>query len=198
MQQREAPVPLYHLNSLVPIELSDAVAVAIDTEPERRPEDALEFAELLRDGASGISPFDEGAPTRMIGSSGDFTRVLPPSGREQPTSATRVSRPPALAPPVSRPPAAVPVRPARPVPPARIGSDRIRPAPRRRGGFSRFLRRVALTLLVLLVIAGAIAAGAVYLANQANKTVVHYEKVVASDTQGAINSVRSLISHYTK
>jgi serine/threonine-protein kinase len=199
-QQRESPIPLQHLNPMVPTELAEAVGIAIDIDPDGRPEDALELAELLRDGSKGISPFEHDAPTRMIGGSGAFTRILP--NADLPTAATRVAPKPGRpipAPRVSAPPTeATAIRPAaRSAPPARIAEQREFER-RRRGGVGRFFRRLVVACLVLVLIAAAVAAGAVYLANQANKTVVHYEHIVSNDAQGAIDSVRSIIDKYSK
>jgi serine/threonine-protein kinase len=207
-QQREAPIPLTQLNPLVPAELADAITVAIDIDPQGRPEDAIEFAELIADGVKGISPFEPEAPTRALGSSGAFTRVLP--SHAPPTAATRVVRQPAPAaavraarpaPPRAVPPRTVPSRtvPDRGAPPVRSTAPRrAAPAPRRRGRLGRFVRRLALSALVLLVLAGAIAGAAVYLANHAQSAVVHYENVVSTDLGGAISSVRRLINSNTK
>ncbi|HET9073429.1 MAG TPA: protein kinase, partial [Solirubrobacteraceae bacterium] len=64
-QQRESPQVLTRVNPEVPRELSDAITLAIAIDPEERPADAVEFGEMLRDGARGISPFED-APTRPV------------------------------------------------------------------------------------------------------------------------------------
>ncbi|MBO0768863.1 MAG: serine/threonine protein kinase, partial [Solirubrobacterales bacterium] len=78
-QQREAPARLDELNPSVPVELADAVGLAISINPADRPGDASELAEMVEDGMHGISPYrDTGsrfsptaAATRMLPGRGD-------------------------------------------------------------------------------------------------------------------------------
>ena len=55
-QQRESPIPLDELNPDVPPTLSQAVALALAIDQRDRPADAMELAEMLRDGARGAGP----------------------------------------------------------------------------------------------------------------------------------------------
>lgn len=203
-QQRELPRPLLQLNPGVPAELAEAVAIAISIDPEDRPADAAELGELLRDGAKGISPFED-APPRPVTAQ---TRALPRRGPEPPrrpepirrggeTAATRVVPEPrrtATTPrqvPAGRRPAErePPVTPARQAPAA--------PRQRRGSGAGRLLRRVLLALLVLVLIAAIVSVVAVELADKADKVIVHYQHVVGNDAQSAINQVKTVISKYT-
>jgi hypothetical protein len=213
-QQRELPTPLQQLNPDVPVELSDAIGIAVSIDPEDRPGDAAELGEMLRDGARGISPYDD-MPTRPVTAQ---TQALPrrgaPTARRRPeparravdnprrggeTAATRVvaepprrhtSTPrqvPAGRPPVDDyvPPAATPRRGAK------------APAPRRRSGAGRLFRRVLLAILALVVVAAIVSVVAVELADKANKVVVHSQQVVGNDAQSAINQLKSIIAKYT-
>jgi serine/threonine-protein kinase len=202
-QQRESPTPLHQLNPQVPRELADAVMMALSIEAIGRPDDAILFAETLQDGARGISPFDDGTPTRHLGTSA-ATRVLPrgPAG-ELPTAATRVARPrgrdaASAVPAVPRTPKPVRQTPVRydPAPPLAFERDTAAAAaagaPRRRGGAARAARRAFIVVLLLMVFVAAVVI-AVVLATSTSSTVVHYRKVVASDVQSAIRSVESLI-----
>src|SRR6202012_1168298 len=83
-QQREAPTPLNELVPAVPPALAEAVAMALSIDPARRPADAMELAEMLRNGASGTGP-----ATSPRGFATSATRVVP----GQPTAATRIAGP---------------------------------------------------------------------------------------------------------
>jgi len=203
-QQRESPVPLARLNPHVPVELSDAVALSISVDPTQRPVGAIELAELIRDGAAGISPYHGETPTRQVGGTA-ATRMLPV--RNQPTAATRVataqpSRRPSPVPPArvartGRPPEAT--RRREPAAPSRRDDGRpAAVAERRRSGGARLARRLFWSLLLLGVVAVAVAIGVNFLMSTANHTIVHYRHVVANDAQQAINQVQSIINQYTK
>jgi serine/threonine protein kinase len=200
-QQREAPTPLTQLNPEVPPELADAINVAISIDPAERPEDALELGELLREGAKGISPYED-APTRPV------TAQTRPLSRRQPppaTAATRVvaqprrnASTPRQVPAGVRPVEFDPPTPA-PAPPSR-GSRRAASAPppaRRGSGAGRLLRRLLFAIIALVALAAVAAIVAVKLANHADNVVVHYQHVVANDAQSAINQVKSIIAKYT-
>jgi eukaryotic-like serine/threonine-protein kinase len=213
-QQRESPIPLQRLNPQVPAELADAVAIAIDIDQEGRPADAAELAELIRDGAKGISPYDDGSQTRQLGTKA-ATRVLPggsrSSGRggrgEPPTAATRVVG----APQVGRSGRATPTRGNPVAPPRQVPARRPAtyagaepPTERRGGGGSsgrsggrRLFRRILLTIFLLCIVAAVIAVAAVEISSHADKTVVHYQQVVSHDAQGAISSLQKIVDKYT-
>ncbi len=194
-QQRESPIPLQRLNPNVPSTLSESVALSISVVPEERPHTAIELSELIADGANGISPWSDEAPTRHLGSSQAATRVLPPV-RDHPTAETMITAPsrPRQAP--ARAPRTVPARrpPARETVPPRQAAPS-RQSEQRRG--RRTARRVFGMLALLLVIAIVIVVVAVAV-DKGTSNTVHYEKVVARDAHTAINSVQNIINKYTK
>ena len=196
-QQRESPIPLQSLNPGVPSSLAEAVALSISVVAEERPHTAVELSELLVDGAAGISPWTEEAPTSHMTMSRAATRVLPP--RDHATAETVVTKRPASRPAPARP---APARTPRTVSARRspLQQQPEAPPPERtpqRGRAGRVARRVAWSLLLLLVLA--VAAVVVALAlHQSTQSDVHYEKVIAHDWNTAVNKVQSIISHYTK
>jgi eukaryotic-like serine/threonine-protein kinase len=189
-QQRESPIPLDELVRDVPRQLAQAVDVALAIDQRDRPADAMELAEMLRDGARGVAPpgltnadFATSAATRVVD--------------QTPTAATHVASGPAT-----------PTRPARAVPPrqvpAREQPRRAAPAPSRRAAVerppqpsARGFRRL-MGFLALLGVLALIAIAAVLIANSTSNTVVHYQKVVAHDAHSAINQLQNIISKYTK
>ena len=54
-QQRESPTPLNQLVPGVPPALAEAVDVALSIDPRGRPENAIELADILGDGAHGVA-----------------------------------------------------------------------------------------------------------------------------------------------
>jgi serine/threonine-protein kinase len=181
-QQRESPVPLDQLNPQVPHELARAVAMALSIDQEARPADAIVLAEALRNGAHGLAPVIETAPTAHLGTSA-ATRVL--SGDDAPTAATRIDSRLPPSPPT-------PTRPARPRE-ARGDVGRDRAVPRR----GRALRRLLALLAFALVFTAAVAI-AVILATSTSSTVIHIRQVMAHDLNNAVNAVRGLINQNTK
>jgi hypothetical protein len=165
---------------------------------------------MLRDGAQGISPYEEDAPRRPVTAQ---TRALPRRGPEPArradaarrgteTAATRVVADPrrhASTPrqvPAARPsadeydpPAATPRQAAR--------QTAKSPPQHRRSGAGRLFRRVLLAILALVVLAAIVSVVAVELADKANKVVVHYQQVVGNDAQSAIDQVKTIITKYT-
>ncbi len=188
-QQRESPIPLQRINPHVPTALSESVALAISVVPEERPRTASELSELIVDGAKGISPWSEEAPTRHLGMSAAATRVLPARDRDYATQETMV----------------VPRAPSRPAPPraprtvpARRPPAQDEPAPsaprredRRRG------RRVGAVLSLLLLIVVIVVVLAVAL-HQGSASTVQYKQVVAHGWRDAVTQVQDLIAKYTK
>jgi eukaryotic-like serine/threonine-protein kinase len=200
-QQRELPVRLEDVNPAVPPALARAVSMALAIDQEARPADAMVLADALRKGAHGIEPLDAGSPTAHLGTKA-ATRVLP--SQDAPTGATQIA-------PTPRPPVTESTRrvaPARSVPshaaPAPAPRRRAQPqpvraaerAPQRTRTGRAFRRVVALGALMLVFIAAV--AVAVTIATSTSSTVVQFRKVVASDAQSAINSLRDLINQYTK
>jgi serine/threonine protein kinase len=197
-QQRESPTPLNQLVPGAPRALAEAVELALSIDPRGRPENAIELADILGDGTHGVSPT---RGSRTAGPGTADTRVA--SGADRPTTATRAQPPsgPSTAQtraanrgrPVTRQaPKQVPVNrsPAAAVP-RRQPTEQVPPTPRRRG-----LRRLMAMLAVLVVLALIVVA--VVLISKSTSTTVHYEKVVGSDAQQAINQMQQLLDKYTK
>ncbi len=189
-QQRESPIPLQRINPHVPTALAEAVALAISVVPEERPRTATELSELIVDGANGISPWSDEAPTRHMGMSTAPTRVVPARDRDFATQETMVvprAPSPSAAP---RAPRTVPAR--RPPSQPEVPAAYARPREGRRTG-----RRVAwvLALLVVIVVVAVVIVAALH---QGSASVVQYKQVVAHDWQSAVNRVQSIISRYTK
>jgi len=188
-QQRESPIPLQRINPHVPLALSEAVAVAISVVPEERPRSASEFSELISDGAAGVSPWADDAPTRHMGMSTAATRVLPSQNRNHPTEETMV---------VSRAPSRLAApRTPRTVPARRPAAQDTAPARGEQRGGSGTARRVA-WLLALLVLIAVIAVVIVLALHQSSNSVVQEHSVVANTWRSAINQVQQIISKYTK
>jgi serine/threonine-protein kinase len=188
-QQRESPIPLQRINPHVPLALSEAVAVSISVVPEERPRSAGELSDLIGDGAAGISPWADDAPTRHMGLSTAATRVLPRQERNYPTQETMVvSRAPSRS-AAPRTPRTVPAR--RPVAPDAS------PAHGEQRGSSGTVRRVA-WLFALLVVIVVIAVVIVLALHQSSGSVVHEQRVVADGWRSAVHQVQDIISKYTK
>jgi eukaryotic-like serine/threonine-protein kinase len=200
-QQRESPTPLNELVPAVSPALADAVAVTLSIDPAGRPETAIELADILGDGAHGVSPKRRRAG--QTGPSTAATRVA--SGGEMPTAATRAqpAGPPSTAQtraanrgrpaarqaprqvPVNRSPAAA-AQQRRPVEPPATSVER------RRG------RRRLGTLLAALVVAALIVVAIILITHGSSPTVVHYRKVVGNDVSQAVDQMQQLIDKYTK
>jgi len=188
-QQRESPVPLQQLNPRVPVELADAVLMALAIDQEARPATAQLLAEAIQDGARGVPPFHAETPTRHLGTSA-ATRVL---GRESPTEATRV----AAAATARVPPRPAPQRARTTTPPRRAAGYETR-SRRQPPARERSAARRSLTLFMLLSVLIVVVVIVILVATSTSPSVVHYRTVVANDAQTAINDVRGIISHYTK
>jgi serine/threonine-protein kinase len=188
MQQRERPTPLEDLNPRVQPQLAHAIAMALEIDQESRPRDAGVYADAIRKGAQGIDPVDDAAPTAHLGSR-SATRVLPTrDAAADQTAATRIA---------SRQTAAREAAPPRvqlePLPARRSRERAPEPQPRRRRRGRRFL----VVLLLMLFFAVTVGA-AVVIATGTSNTVVHFQKVIASDVQDAITQMKNLINKYTK
>jgi serine/threonine-protein kinase len=184
-QQREMPPPLHTLDPEVSPALSQAVAMALSLDKNQRPIDAMAFAQDLHDGLRGIEPATAAYagyplsedPTSHLAPTG-ATNVLPPTAatrlehHDAATAATRLDRP-----------AAQP--------------RRWEPPPRRTRRGRRLARALMLLILLALVFVAAVVA-AVELSASNSHTAIQLRHVVAHDAQQAINSVRNLISGYTK
>jgi eukaryotic-like serine/threonine-protein kinase len=187
-QQRESPIPLDELNPGVPPTLAQAVALALAIDQRDRPQDAMELAEVLRDGAQGTGP-----SRSARGFATSATRVVPGG----PTASTRVA-PPDPPTPAARAPRQVPARrPTRQEAAAAYNRTTAaeRQAPPSQGG--RGFRRL-IAVLALLGVLALIVIAAVTISNSTSNTVVHYRKVVAHDVQSGINQLTDVINKYTK
>ena len=191
-QQRERPVPLDDLVPEAPHPLAQAVAGALAIDPRGRPEDAMLFADELRDGARGIGgrepDYATSAATRVVRTPTSATRVTPRP--EAPSTAQSHATRPA---PARQAPRQVPAGRAPSPSPRRAQASAERPPERSGRGFRRLIAFLALVAVIAIIVIAA-----VLISNSTSNTVVHYKKVVAHDTQSAINQIQSLISRYTK
>jgi serine/threonine-protein kinase len=192
-QQREPPPHVDDLNPRVPPELADAVALALALDQEDRPANAALLAEAITNGAQGVAP----APTARTQSLGGTaaTRVL--SGQGAPTAQTRVAPAPATGvrgPAPARPRQLEPRRAA--YAPAYATDDYRQPYPERSRG-SRTGRRFLAFLAVVILFVAAVAV-AVSIAASTSSNAVHFRRVVAHDTNSAVQKFQSLINQYTK
>jgi eukaryotic-like serine/threonine-protein kinase len=179
-QQQEEPARLDTLVAAVTPELAEAVAIALTLDPRERYETAREMGLAIGDGAHGVSPdAHRTQPTRAAHAT-EATSVL--------ASGTRVHRPPASArgAVVQRKPRRGPARAAAPAP---------LPAPPRSAERSTG-RRLALTLLGLLALAGAIAL--IVAATAPAPTKVKLQNVVYNDLRKSAEALTQLVSENTK
>jgi serine/threonine protein kinase len=194
-QQREAPMPIDELSPRVPHELAEAVLLALALDQEERPANAMLLAEALANGARGIEPAGYETRTRAMGGTA-ATRVL--SGRPAPTAQTRVAPDPGAATgrtaPVRR--QIEPRRPAYAPSVADYGPPETQRVAQRSGG-SRAARRFFAFLAIVVLFVAAVAV-AVTISASTSSNVVHFRKVIARDTNGAVNQFQNLINQYTK
>ncbi len=188
-QQRESPIPLQRINPRVPTSLSESVASTISVVPEERPRTAGELSDLISDGAAGISPWSDEAPTRHLGLSSAATRVLPVRDRNYPTQETAV---------VSHAPSRPAAPPApRTVPARRPTAQEMPPARAERRGGRRAARRIG-WIFALLVVIAVIVVIAVLALHHRSASVVHEQRVIADGWRSAVAQVQQIISRYTK
>jgi eukaryotic-like serine/threonine-protein kinase len=203
-QAHEGPPPLDQLNPRVAPELALAISLALAIEQEDRPADAIAFAETLRQGASGLSPFDTGVTRARRGTPARDTSATRVVAAPE-TGATRATR---LAPARDEtPPSGVRLEPRRPAraaaeaPAASRSAPRRRPAPaperRRRGGGGRAFRRF-IGFLILLCLLGAAVIVAVSIASSTSSTALHLRQTFYKDVNSEVSSLRHLIQSNTK
>jgi eukaryotic-like serine/threonine-protein kinase len=189
-QQREPPPPVDELNPHVPPELADAVGLALALDQEDRPANAALLAEAIATGARGIEPAPAARTRNLEGTAA--TRVLS-SGRGAPTDQTRVAtgvRGPAAA----RPRQLEPRRAAYPPPTgAYVPETAQTRAPRRSRTARRFFAFLAVVVLFVAAVAAAVAISA-----STSSSAVHFRRVVAHDTNSAVQKFQDLINQYTK
>ena len=167
-QQRERPPMLDSLVAAVSPELADAVAIALALEPSERYASGREMRRALNDGGQGIEPARE--PRRE-----ERTRVtdeIPQGRRSRPSERTA-----AVAPRRPRPAARPAPAPAAAPPPT---------AARHRG------RRVLAALLVLVLIAGAVAA--VEVAKEPSKAKVTLHEVIYPGLKKSAQALKELVA----
>jgi len=185
-QQNETPPPLPAVNPDVPPEIGEAVARALALDPSGRPPDASAFAAMLRDGARGVAPEPATAATAVAAATA-ATAMLP---AEDATQATRVATPRAPSPPPAK--ARRGAEPPTPRPAPSAPAARSTQPSRGRLAARRLL---AVLAIVLLLAGGAVAA---YLATSTSKDAVTVRRVVGTNADQAIQSMRDLVSQNTK
>jgi serine/threonine protein kinase len=203
-QQRERPIPLDEVMPEVPHALAEAVNGALAIDPRDRPEEAMQFAAQLRDGARGIAPATTGpsrstSTTRVIRQT-DVTRIAAGAAGPAPTPTRGGSghspRRGAAGDDAGRvaPPRQVPAgrAPRTSTPSRRAEAEAQRPPQRRHTGLRRLL--VALVLLVIVV---AIVVATILLSHTAAQRF-EYRRIAGHDVQSAINQLEGLVNRYTK
>jgi eukaryotic-like serine/threonine-protein kinase len=199
-QQRQRPPSVDELNSRVPPELAHAISMALALDQEDRPETAMVLAEAIASGARGIEPQPNGARTRNLGGTA-ATRVL--SGYSAPTAQTRVASrtAPSTGRTSAQPRQPRRLEPRRPTyPPSMAGygpRETAQPTAAPSRGGSRAARRVVAFLLVVVLFVAAVAA-AITIAASTSNSAVHFRRVVAHDTNDAVNQLQKIIDQYTK
>jgi serine/threonine-protein kinase len=182
-QQNERPLPPSTYNEEVPDTFGAAVLRALEGDPGRRYASAEELSRGLQLGLEGEEiTVDEDGHTRPTGVLGGDTAATRPLGRD--TAATEY-RP---ASPTRRPePRVAPL----PPPPVAAAPRQAPAQPRKRGGFSRFVRFV-LALLVLIFVAAAVAIGVILLTDQA--AGVKVGKVAGDTVDKVVEEVKGLVN----
>lgn len=179
-QQNEKPLPPSTYNDEVPASLGAAVLRALEGDPNRRYASADELATGLRLGLEGEDvtlPAEEGAtPTRVLGGDTATTRQM---GRD---TAQTEYRP---ASPTRRPqPRVAPVPP--PAAPAHAAT------PKKRSGFSRFMRFV-LALVALALVAAAVATAVIVTTDKA--AGVKVTKVAGDTVEKVVEEFKDLVNN---
>jgi serine/threonine protein kinase len=191
-QQRVEPPLLDTLVAAVGPELAEAIALALALDPRERYQTAREMGRAISDGADGISPVE---------SSGTAVAQRLAHGADRPTEATSVlsagdARTRGGADSEARTRAAVAPRRPRPGPARSSAAAAGQPAvsatkPKRQGP-----RRLALALLGLLALGGAIAAIVAITAPAPTRVVLR--NVVYNDVEQASLALKQLVSENTK
>ncbi len=176
-QQQERPPRLDELVAGVPVELADAVGIALRLEPGERYRTALEMARALENGANGIPP--EASRSPAVATSA--TRVLD-DGEE---SSTRIVRP--TPPPITPAP-----RQPRPGPPRRAAARVAEPAARPPARTGRTLAVLAAVAVVGVLIAALFLSG-----GGGSKATVHLTRVANGPVQTIVDSLKSLVDANT-
>ena len=181
------------LNPRVPPELADAISMALALDQEDRPETAMllgrgDRRRRPRRRAAPNGSRDRGtpgAPPRPACSRGAARRrPRPGSAPRTPPATGRTARPAAAARQLEAAPAGVSAADGR----LRPGRGPSRAAPKRSGG-SRAARRFFAFLAVVVLFVAAVAV-AITIAASTSNNVVHFRKVVAHDTNDAVNQLQ--------
>lgn len=182
-QQNEKPLPPSTYNEEVPETFGAAVLRALEGDPNRRYASAEELSRGLQLGLEGEEiTVDEDGHTRPTGVLGGDTAATRHMGRD--TAATEYR-------PVS--PTRRPEPRVAPAPPPVAAASRPAPAPpRKRGGFSRFVRFV-LALVALVLVAAAVATGVILATDQA--AGVKVGKVVGDSVDKVVEEVKDLVNN---
>ncbi|MGE5408243.1 MAG: protein kinase domain-containing protein [Syntrophothermus sp.] len=184
-QQNEKPLPPSTYNAEVPEALSAAVLRALEGDPHRRYASADELATGLRLGLEGETVAlpeaeETTASTRVLGDETEATRHL-----ERTTARTEL-RP---ASPTRRPQPRVPA-PAPSAAPVPIAA-----APKKRSGFSRFLRFV-MAALALMLVAAAVATAVIVTTDKA--AGVKVTKVAGDTVDKVVEEFKELVKKNTE
>jgi len=181
-QQREVPDPLDAANPDVGPELARAVARALSLSTAARYATATEMADALRAGARGIAPALPDVPDEATAA----TQMLQTGGHDA-TAATRLA--PASPPtPTHRQPAVPPVLERS----ATRRGDRATSSQSRRRPRHSLGRRLFRALMVLVILAGLIAAGSIIAADQLSGEPRLLQDV-DTNAQRAIDQLEQLI-----
>jgi serine/threonine-protein kinase len=182
-QQNEKPLPPSTYNDEVPAPLGSAVLRALEGDPSRRFASAEELSAGLHMGLQGEDvtlPEGEGtAATSILGAETAATRHLDQTERtEYRPAQSQTRRPqPRVAAPAPAP------RQAAPAP------------PRKRSGFSRFVRFV-LALVALVLIAGAVATAVILATDKARG--VDVSKVAGDSVDKVVEELEGLVEDNTE
>lgn len=178
-QQQEEPARLDTLVAAVTPELAEAVAIALSLDPRERYESGREMGRAIADGAHGVAPEQHRTQATRAAHATEATSVL--------ASGTRVHRASAAS------GAVVPRKPRRG--PARAAAPAPLPARSRSADHSTG-KRLALTLIGLLALAGVIAL--IVAVTAPAPTKVKLQNVVYNDVQRSAEALTQLVSENTK
>jgi serine/threonine protein kinase len=180
-QQNERPLPPSTYNDEVPEALGAAVLRALEGDPARRYASASELAGGLQLGLQGEDvtlPFDEDAPTRMLGGETATRRLDQTAQTEYRPAPSQTRRPVARVPQPPPPVAPPPVH-----------------AQQKRSAFSRFARFV-MALVALVLIAAAVAAAVIYTTDKA--TGVKATEVAGNTVDKVVEEFKDLVKRNTE
>jgi serine/threonine-protein kinase len=173
LQEAGPPPRLSDVVRDVPPTLSDAVQRALARDPDRRYADAAEMEDALRDGLAGISSTEDLDATNMLPRE-EATRMIQPTAAAPPSRARRLQ-------PIDEPPRRRPATAA------------AAPARREGGGAGKW---IALGLVILLLVAGAIAY--TQLGGDSSKQQPSLNEEVSGNLDDAVSSFKQLVEDNTR